>query len=1498
MSVTLWDLCFICQTDRKGDSLRSSKDGRETLATNIPKFYEKGKLKFHYDRVKTNDSSLLSILNLHDAKYHHNCAADYSTAKLKRLVPTKKKSNECDGDGEVPRKITRGSAESNEEFSLFCCWCEQNDDSANLTAAGAFHAKNDAANFKHLQEQTEKWKKMALTLNHEGILRRLSSGDVASNELFYHMNCLNKYRNKYNSAVKKSSKGHIEVEDADSEKRIALKKVIFYLKDTETACPGTLFSVADLEDMYANFLISDTIVHKKHSTRFADLLVNEVSGLKKKTDKKAVNVFFDSATTGTGTSEETYFDSLIRVIEPVRNAMHKLCKINSRSLTVDKKGQISSVPIELLTLINLLQDGINLKDEGFSKESLAISQVIMYNFRYNVRKEGISSYKRHNQCTETPFPLYVAVKIYSKCRSKTLINWLYFVGGISLPYKSILELTRDIGNRIIAQYENDGVFLPSILRKGILTIIAKDNIDQNSKSTTASKHCHQTSLSVFQFPTVGNPGEPLLKVKGPSRTSTSLKVDLIPSSYTCIKNFLMSFNTLYPNPKRSVTCPDSPDSIYTQGVEDELQWLQNSNQSDDIWVPWARHHSSKERSKVRPQDISAILPLIDAPVHTLDTQYHCMDIVDKTVKKLNPGQICVDESDQPVFAISKQLQWRFPEQFGPDKYFCLFGSLHIEKSILALCGIMIKGSGLDAILSCCELSIVGSESLVTVNHIKKARYCLQVSICMIYSFLESAYQESGDTQPVMDWLRSRSETSEMCRYWHIILQMMLNLLIFVRSIREGNFLLYVSSLRHIVKWYFALDHYHYARWIAVHLHDLVSLPQTSPYLYNCFLDGYFAFQKSDRKCSLMGIDQAHEQNNAVIKGMGGAVPFVNKEDESALARWELCLHELSLIVTEYEGVGEPEGQSSDPLSHHEDSQRFQEIFSKDVTHLKEVTLTNPFKMDKLTVLNQETASFNDSIIEDIQRLSKCGEEQFQSFWSNRLDQYVLPITEPITLNSYNLPGNYNKCAEKDPVFSSQMMAKLKDAAKYRKDAVEIALDGEVFGICQPLAKNQYTLYHGTKSHITKPFITSTEPNFDKKDGGIVIELSQLLRKTKESWVKTFKDYARFLYQDIMKTAESFHRCDIVTDQYFSGSLKEGVRDNRGSAGVILPFNDQTPLPSKFESNFLTNGTNKTNLNEYLAQKFIAFHHNESQVLCVTYRNGILSNYPELLNEESIANCSSEEADPRIIRHAINLGRNGYKNVQIQTVDSDILILSFGYAGISKDVGIEKLFVIYGPNRKCYDIFENMNHFGAAVCEALPFFHALTGCDTTSSFYKIGKTTFWAAWMKIHQHDHSLTNAFIRLSNQPTDIDTDTLNIISQFIYQCYGLDAAQNFSPKTLRVKQLTNTPDLSLRNLAPSIYGILQHIKRCCIQVGYLWKLSECEVTIPDPKPWGWTLGLNTPYYYVPLWQDRETYDINKVLKICSCSKGNCSNCSCKKGGLKCLTYCKCDKQNCANHL
>ena len=57
------------------------------------------------------------------------------------------------------------------------------------------------------------------------------------------------------------------------------------------------------------------------------------------------------------------------------------------------------------------------------------------------------------------------------------------------------------------------------------------------------------------------------------------------------------------------------------------------------------------------------------------------------------------------------------------------------------------------------------------------------------------------------------------------------MLIFVRSIREGNFELYIGSLRKVIKWYFILDKYHYARWLTIHLFDLLTLDVKFPGVY-------------------------------------------------------------------------------------------------------------------------------------------------------------------------------------------------------------------------------------------------------------------------------------------------------------------------------------------------------------------------------------------------------------------------------------------------------------------------------------------------------------------------------------------------------------------------------------------------------------------------------------------------------------------------------------------
>ena len=122
---------------------------------------------------------------------------------------------------------------------------------------------------------------------------------------------------------------------------------------------------------------------------------------------------------------------------------------------------------------------------------------------------------------------------------------------------------------------------------------------------------------------------------------------------------------------------------------------------------------------------------------------------------------------------------------------------------------------------------------------------------------------------VEDWRTARAAACPHFKFWSIILQLELSVLIYVRATQEGNFLLYIEALTEIIPWFFALDHTHYAKWIPVHLRDMASLREHHPAIYAEFLKGNFATKGSRRAFSAIAIDQAHEQNNASVKGDGG-----------------------------------------------------------------------------------------------------------------------------------------------------------------------------------------------------------------------------------------------------------------------------------------------------------------------------------------------------------------------------------------------------------------------------------------------------------------------------------------------------------------------------------------------------------------------------------------------------------------------------------------------------
>jgi len=103
----------------------------------------------------------------------------------------------------------------------------------------------------------------------------------------------------------------------------------------------------------------------------------------------------------------------------------------------------------------------------------------------------------------------------------------------------------------------------------------------------------------------------------------------------------------------------------------------------------------------------------------------------------------------------------------------------------------------------------------------------------------------------------------------------------------------------------------------------------------------------------------------------------------------------------------------------------------------------------------------------------------------------------------------------------------------------------------------------------------------------------------------------------------------------------------------------------------------------------------------------------------MSSCDHEEADMRMCIHIQDSIEKGARVILVRTVDTDVIVilagiffeLRYAFPGVEIWVafGSGKCFRYLHVNRICYNI-------GVHKYKALPFFHAFTGCDTTSQFH--------------------------------------------------------------------------------------------------------------------------------------------------------------------------------------
>ena len=128
-----------------------------------------------------------------------------------------------------------------------------------------------------------------------------------------------------------------------------------------------------------------------------------------------------------------------------------------------------------------------------------------------------------------------------------------------------------------------------------------------------------------------------------------------------------------------------------------------------------------------------------------------------------------------------------------------------------------------------------AESCLTAIHIKGTRYAHEVTAVVHYAIMMKQYTEyrvsvvPDDTPDDIDtWTAKMSALNLQFQYMHRVLQLELVILVYTRSIREAKFGLYKSSLTGLAPWFMMLKHTHYARWLPVHIRDMVTLSELHP----------------------------------------------------------------------------------------------------------------------------------------------------------------------------------------------------------------------------------------------------------------------------------------------------------------------------------------------------------------------------------------------------------------------------------------------------------------------------------------------------------------------------------------------------------------------------------------------------------------------------------------------------------------------------------------------
>ena len=196
---------------------------------------------------------------------------------------------------------------------------------------------------------------------------------------------------------------------------------------------------------------------------------------------------------------------------------------------------------------------------------------------------------------------------------------------------------------------------------------------------------------------------------------------------------------------------------------------------------------------------------------------------------------------------------------------------------------------------------------------------------------------------------------------------------------------------------------------------------------------------------------------------------------------------------------------------------------------------------------------------------------------------------------------------------------------------------------------------------------------------------------------------------------------IAVDNYLKESTKELERRDRrngkeeGKRIHVTGFNQKMPVGVQKWKDFLSNGENKNDLidtfGRYLKEEVVGKRELGEFDIIFSGRHNIWSWSRGVLKEEG--SCNHEEADTKIPLFALESA----SNVVAVAEDCDVLVLLMNMFALKRP---SYKWVIKHGGGKYADVEEMCRNIGWDNSQLLMNYHAISGCDTTSYFFRAGK----------------------------------------------------------------------------------------------------------------------------------------------------------------------------------